>query len=139
MMPRLIWKVPVDDERFVNFGLTYIPLTGDAACRFQDHVRQTRSNGGPSVGELGRAVLAGKLRIKDIDTVDNYKLIQIEDYVAQVGQGAVPDHAKDRLCRNDLAVVLLRKIWERELRCLAGGGAIKRWSRPAHFDMMAQE
>jgi 5,5'-dehydrodivanillate O-demethylase len=139
MMPRLIWKVPVDDENFVSFGLTYIPLTGSTAEKFQEHVRQTRSGGGASVGELGRAVLAGKLRIRDIEAMDNYKLIQVEDYVAQVGQGAVPDHSKDSLCRNDLAVVLLRKIWERELRCLVEGRGIKQWSRSEHFDMMAQD
>jgi hypothetical protein len=59
--------------------------------------------------------------------------------VAQVGQGATPDHAKDRLCRNDIAIVLLRKIWERELRGLVDGRSLKKWHRPEAFDMMAQE
>jgi 5,5'-dehydrodivanillate O-demethylase len=83
--------------------------------------------------------LAGKLRIRDVEVPDVYKLIQVEDYVAQVGQGATPDHAKDRLCRNDIAVVLLRKIWERELRALVDGRPLKQWRRPESFDMMAQE
>jgi 5,5'-dehydrodivanillate O-demethylase len=74
----------------------------------------------------------------DVVTSDVYKLIQIEDYVAQVGQGATPDHTKDRLCRNDIAIVLLRKIWERELRALVENRPLKVWSTSDGFNMMAQ-
>lgn len=139
VMPRLVWQVPVDDGNFVSFVVTYIPLTGDKAQRVHELRSQMQRDDGASPQELGSAILAGNLRITDVDVPDVYKLIQVEDYVAQVGQGTTPDHSKDRLCRNDIAVVLLRKIWERELHAIVEGGAEKHWHRPESFDMMAQE
>jgi 5,5'-dehydrodivanillate O-demethylase len=139
VMPRLVWQVPIDDQSFVAFVVTYIPLTGDKAEKVHELRRRIQKDDGPAPQEIGSAILAGKLRICDVEVPDVYKLIQVEDYVAQVGQGATPDHAKDRLCRNDIAVVLLRKIWERELRALLEGRSLKQWRRPELFDMMAQE
>jgi 5,5'-dehydrodivanillate O-demethylase len=139
VMPRLVWQVPIDDQNFVAFVVTYIPLTGDKAEKVHELRRQIQKDDGPTPQEIGSAILAGKLRIRDVEVPDVYKLIQVEDYVAQVGQGATPDHAKDRLCRNDIAIVLLRKIWERELRALVDGRTLKQWRRPECFDMMAQE
>ena len=139
VMPRLVWQVPIDDQSFEAFVVTYIPVTGNKAERVHELRSHMLRDDGPSPQELGKAILAGKLRIRDVEVPDVYKLIQVEDYVAQVGQGQTPDHSKDRLCRNDIAVVLLRKIWERELRALIEGRPLKRWARPASFDMMIQE
>jgi len=55
----------------------------------------------------------------------------VEDYVAQVGQGSIADHADYHLGRNDVVVILLRKLWERELRALAEGKPLKQWKPPA--------
>jgi 5,5'-dehydrodivanillate O-demethylase len=139
VMPRLVWQVPIDDQSFVAFVVTYIPLTGQKAEKVRELRRQNQKDEGPTAQQSGSAVLAGKLRIQDIDVPDLYKLIQIEDYVAQVGQGGTPDHAKDRLCRNDIAVVLLRKIWKRERRAIVDGRPLKQWCRPESFNMIAQE
>ena len=138
-MPRLVWQVPIDDQNFTSFVVTYIPLTGDGAERFWQLKREMHRDEGPSPQQLGRAVLAGRLRIPDVTVPDVYRLIQVEDYVAQVGQGATPDHSRDRLRSSDIAVLLLRKIWERELRSLVENRRLKEWRRPPAFDMMAQE
>jgi 5,5'-dehydrodivanillate O-demethylase len=138
IMPRLVWQVPIDDQNFVSFVVTHIPVTGERAEKVHQLRRQMQHDDGPSPQELGSAILAGKLRIRDVTVPDVYKLIQVEDYVAQVGQGPTPDHAKDRLCINDIAVVLLRKIWERELGALLDGRPLKSWRRPESFDMMEQ-
>ena len=128
-----------DDQHFVSFVVTHIPLTGEKAERVHELRRQMQRDDGPSPQELGSAILAGNLHIRDVKVPDVYKLIQVEDYVAQVGQGATPDHAKDRLCINDIAIVLLRKIWEREIAALLDDRPLKQWCRPASFDMMGQE
>jgi 5,5'-dehydrodivanillate O-demethylase len=138
IMPRLVWQVPIDDQNFVAFVVTYIPLTGEKAKKFHALRREIQHKDGIAPQEVGNAILAGKLRMTDVVTSDVYKLIQIEDYVAQVGQGAIPDHTKDRLCRNDIAIVLLRKIWERELRALVENRPLKVWSTSDGFNMMAQ-
>lgn len=138
VMPRLVWQVPIDDQSFTSFVVTHIPVTGERAEKVHELRRQIQRDDGPSPQELGSRILAGNLRIRDVKVADVYKLIQVEDYVAQVGQGETPDHAKDRLCRNDIAIVLLRKIWERELGALLAGRPLKPWRRPLSFDMMAQ-
>lgn len=139
VMPRLVWQLPIDDRNFEAFVVTHIPVTGSKAARVHELRSQMQQDNGPSPQELGQAILVGKLRIRDVEVPDVYKLIQVEDYVAQVGQGETPDHSQDRLCRNDIAVVLLRKVWERELRALVEGRPLKRWARSESFNMMAQE
>ena len=61
-------------------------------------------------------------------------LTRIEDYVAQVGQGAMADHAQFHLGRNDAVVILFRKIWERELRALSEGRPTKEWKALSKAD-----
>ena len=60
-------------------------------------------------------------------------LINIQDIVAQVGQGRLVDRAEDRLGRSDVMVILLRKLWERELRALAEGRPLTAWHRPPNL------
>jgi hypothetical protein len=52
------------------------------------------------------------------------------DHVAQEGQGAIPDRDAERLGRSDVAIILLRRIWRRELSARAAGGELKQWRRP---------
>jgi 5,5'-dehydrodivanillate O-demethylase len=139
IMIRLLWRVPVTDESHKSYFINYLPLKGEAAERYQKRQRQRhRLDEGPSVVELGNAVLAGKLRLQDIEVADAYKLVQVEDYVAQAAQGVICDRSKDRPGRKDAAVILLRKIFEREVRCLAEGRPLKEWRLPGSFRMMAE-
>ncbi len=138
MNNRLLWRVPIDDNNCIAFGWTITPLTGDKAKEFQQRRQQVPRTPGPSVAELGDAVLTGKLRIKDIGNIDNYKLILVEDYIAQVGQGTMVNHPNDHLHRTDVAIILLRKIWERELRALAEGRPVKPWKRPESLNLWAE-
>jgi 5,5'-dehydrodivanillate O-demethylase len=46
-----------------------------------------------------------------------------------VAQGAIPDRNEEHLGRSDVGVILLRKIWRRELEAMAKGQPIKRWTR----------
>jgi 5,5'-dehydrodivanillate O-demethylase oxygenase subunit len=73
-------------------------------------------------------VLRGELRMQDL--TGRPDMITIQDYVSQVGQGAIADRERERLGRSDVGVILLRKIWERELRALAEGRPLKEWRVP---------
>jgi 5,5'-dehydrodivanillate O-demethylase len=64
-----------------------------------------------------------------------FNQISVQDYVAQVGQGEILNHAADHLGRSDAVIVLLRSIWARELRALAEGRQTKQWRYPAHFEL----
>ncbi len=130
---RLLWRVPIDDEHCASLGTNFIPLTGDAANEYrenQENRQQPKSDTALSDIALGEAVIAGKLRIQNMDIKENYKLISVEDYAAQVGQGRIVDHTNYHLGRNDVAVILLRKLWERELKALAEGRPLKQWMLP---------
>ena len=73
-------------------------------------------------------MLAGKLHMAEVKKQTNLKnLTSLEDYIVQVGQGAIADRVNERLGRMDVGVILLRKIWERELQALADGRPLKQW------------
>jgi len=75
---------------------------------------------------LVRAILAGTLRLSDIDP-NRIDFVMLEDEIAQTGQGAIAMRGNEHLGRSDRGVFLLRKIWERELRKLAEGKPVKQW------------
>jgi 5,5'-dehydrodivanillate O-demethylase oxygenase subunit len=85
-----------------------------------------------SVTQMCEAVISGKLRFQDLDSFfrDKIALVHSQDYVAQVGQGALADRAQDHLGRSNTGVILFRKIWERELCALANGRPLKKWVLP---------
>ena len=119
---RLLIRVPVDDDSFVRFVVSLLPLTGEAAEEFLKGRSQVRAEMKTSPVEVANAVLAGKMHIEDIDPrLSSYYLFWIEDYVAQVGGGTIVDRSKEHLGRVDEGVIQLRRIWRRELQALAEG------------------
>jgi len=64
------------------------------------------------------------------DVTDPSILTNVEDFVAQVGQGTIADRDHERLGRSDQLVILFRKLWSRELRALAEGRPLTQWRRP---------
>lgn len=124
------WRVPIDDVTHASFNLSLVHVTGEAAERYREARRQQRSAaaGLPSAREVADAILAGKLSLQDID--ERPDVVNIQDHVAQEGQGAIPDRSSERLGRSDGAIILARRIWMRELRALAEGKPLKRWSFP---------
>lgn len=71
-------------------------------------------------------VLSGK------STFERITNPRLQDTVICVGQGAIADRSVDRLGTSDAAVILLRKIWRRELRLLAEGRPLTQFTFP-HF------
>ncbi len=81
--------------------------------------------------ELAVKVLAGEMHVDELnDYRGKTKVVSAQDYVAQVGQGAIADRPNEHLGRTDVGVILLRKMWTRELRALAEGRPLKQWKRP---------
>ena len=78
---------------------------------------------------LTEEILAGKIRVQDLDP--KYPgLFNVQDNVAMAGQGRIVDRSKDRLGQSDVGVILIRKLYDRELRALAQGKPLKKWKRP---------
>jgi len=88
-----------------------------------------------SVAEDIQTVLAGKAEYhkQHIAVARRPDLVRLQDGVTVVGQGAIADRSKDRLGASDASVILLRKIWSRELRALREGGPLTPFERPGEL------
>ena len=123
----LIFKVPVDDDRHLHFEVRMMPYSGDQGRQWLERRRAQRAKDAIDRLDLVRAVLDGRLRLDDIDP-NRTDHVLIEDEVAQTGQGAIANRTREHLGRGDIGIVLLRKLWERELRALADGRPLKQWT-----------
>jgi 5,5'-dehydrodivanillate O-demethylase len=123
----MVFKVPVDDENHVHFEVRSIPFTGDRANEWLQRRREKRAKEAANRADLVREVLKGRLHLNDIDP-NRTDYVMFEDEIAQTGQGSVPDRSDEHLGRSDAGVILLRKIWERELRAFAAGRPTKAWT-----------
>jgi len=120
------WRVPVDDESMMTYA---IRLRGGAKASDAGGQHGQRAIE-PSPLQVTEDVLAGKLRIQDLDP-DYPGLFQVQDNVALAGQGRITDRSQDWLGQSDKGIILLRRIYERELGALADGRPLKDWKRPA--------
>jgi 5,5'-dehydrodivanillate O-demethylase oxygenase subunit len=139
LMPNMIYiKVAPEDAQtdwvdyhlhHRSFNLSLAHVTGEAAERYRERQRQrdARLAELPSPNDLAAAVLRGELRVHDIEDYAN--IVQVQDTVAQVGQGVIADREHERLGRSDATLILLRRLWARELRALGEGQPLKQWSR----------
>jgi 5,5'-dehydrodivanillate O-demethylase len=99
-------------------------MSGEAAERFRQR-RAQQPRDPRSVAELGAAVRRGAIQLDELK--DHPDLVGIQDDVAQLGQGAIADRENEYLGRSDVGIVLLRRLWLRELDALAAGRALKTW------------
>lgn len=135
----LAWKVPVDDESYHNFNLTIAHVTGDAAERYRAHpqnpANQRRGEQWAEIKRLGDEILAGRLRLTEKDVGELAKSVNLQDYVAQRGQGVIVDRVHERLGQSDKIVILLRKLWSREMSKLANGEPVTQWHWPGYLEV----
>jgi 5,5'-dehydrodivanillate O-demethylase oxygenase subunit len=116
----LAFRVPIDDENMQTLSVALRPASGNQGPRKKLE---------PDPLEVTADILAGKIRIQDIDP--NYPgLFVVQDNVALAGQGRIVDRSRDWLGQSDKGIILLRKLWERELKKIADGKPIKAWHRP---------
>jgi 5,5'-dehydrodivanillate O-demethylase len=122
------WRVPVNDLQYVSFNVNMVHLNGDAAQRYLTARAEALAKASATPAELAPDVLAGKTVIEDV----KHRIpdvVRLQDDVVLVAQGAIPDRSRDHLGRSDVGVILLRKIWRRELGALVKGQPLKRWAR----------
>jgi 5,5'-dehydrodivanillate O-demethylase len=121
----LLWFVPIDDEHHNLIRIAYISDTGPAA---DEEMEQKMRDYFPSVREEAAAVLGGKKTMQDL--AKRRDLLHIQDHVILAGQGAIVDRSKERLGRSDGPLIMMRKIWSRELRALADDKPLTPFTRP---------
>jgi 5,5'-dehydrodivanillate O-demethylase len=132
---RAAWRVPVDDDTHLSFGVNLRHLRGDAAKRYREaqaeeqaHMRSLRLE---PADDVARQILAGRRSLEDPDILARPDLVNIQDCVAQMGQPKVEEGPFEHLGRSDRGVILFRQMWLRELSALAEGRPLKRWRVPS--------
>ena len=113
--------VPVDDEHTAQFSARCAPLTGAAAAEFQ---KWFEGNPRYNPADNGQYLFT---QAPNFDFHDSIRLVAAQDYVAQIGQGSVVDRSKEKLGKSDAGVILLRKIFRREMEAIRKGLRSKKW------------
>ncbi|QZY47147.1 MULTISPECIES: Rieske 2Fe-2S domain-containing protein [Mycolicibacterium] len=126
-----LWNVPIDDENHMMFFLFIAAhLPPDVGARVAAGVREGRkylSQLRP-VDDIIRAVLSGRERWEDIE--DRPDQVLIEDGVVLLGQGVLPDRSLNRLGSSDAAIILLRRLYARELAAIEAGHPLTKFPTP---------
>jgi 5,5'-dehydrodivanillate O-demethylase oxygenase subunit len=112
----LFWYVPIDDESHLHVLIMVY------------HTKRRERPEGTPVHEEIDAILSGRKNWEDIANHPN--IIRIQDGVAICGQGKIEDRSRERLGRSDAAVVMLRRLWRRELALLAAGKPVTQFGTP---------
>jgi 5,5'-dehydrodivanillate O-demethylase oxygenase subunit len=129
-MRTLFWYVPIDDSSHFHVQVTSGPPFVTDSMRLELQMPH-------SVKDEILAVLAGKSNVHKEPPTPGKRtpnLVRIQDGVTIAGQGVIADRSQDHLGASDAGVILLRKIWRRELRSLATGKQLVPFVRPHKFD-----
>jgi 5,5'-dehydrodivanillate O-demethylase oxygenase subunit len=134
------WKTPIDDLSHTSFTVELFPVTGEEAERLKARREAWFAKGGHQVDpELTNEILAGRLRLHDVERErTDVNLTHLQDDVTQIGQGAIRDRTQEHLGRSDGHVVLLRKLFEREMRAFAEGRPLTQWYLPDDLGLTAE-
>jgi 5,5'-dehydrodivanillate O-demethylase len=125
------WRVPVDDRSHVTIGAAHYHVEEKDVDALVANVAREREKMAklPKPVDLAMAVLTGRMRSSDIEMRDPPSdMAIIQDYYAQIGQGAIADRTRERLTPSDLGVAMLRRLYEREMRAILRGNAPTRWA-----------
>src|SRR5947207_13935443 len=120
---------PIDEETNRWFITNLVGVSGAAKETYlekRDQYRRKQATMGPAE-ELAREAMARRVRFSEIEHPDR---VRVQDIAVQAGQGAIADRSNERLGRSDAAIILWRKILERELRAMHQGRQLKKW-KPA--------
>ena len=129
---RLLYYLPVNDERMMCYTVDFVYVTGDDAEAYRKRRQVELDLGFAPLEEMAEEILAGKMTLEGMDTsLSTYQTFRIEDYVTIVGQGRIAPREMEHLGRVDAQNILIRKIFNREMKALAEGQPLKEWALPA--------
>lgn len=122
----LMWFVPIDDNRHMQFWLHRVRAEGEVAQRIQERRERRRREIDIAHQDIAEDVVSGRLNIRDVDPA-RVDMVQLQDDIAQIGQGRIVDRSREQLGRADVGVVAIRRLWLREIGAMLDGSGLKRW------------
>ena len=113
-----VWAVPIDDARTMRFRIySTEPVDEATAARIRGDLDFEPT-------EHAQALFSGNLL-----GLSDQSIISAQDYVAVRGQGAICDRSQENLSSSDAGIIMLRKLFLRELIAITEGAQLKTWSR----------
>jgi 5,5'-dehydrodivanillate O-demethylase len=112
----LFWYVPIDDESHLHFLIMVY------------HTKRRERPEATPIHEEIEALLSGQKTWEDVAKHPN--IIRIQDGASICGQGKIEDRSREQLGRSDAALVMLRRMWRRELELLATGQPVTQFGTP---------
>jgi len=120
---RGVWNVPVDDTHTMKIGVYAIPSEGPE--RDQATIDHFAKYGDYNPADHHDTLFVQREWPED----PSLQLTPAQDYVAIRGQGAIADRMHERLGKSDTGIVLLRRLFWREMELMKSGAPTKQWHR----------
>jgi 5,5'-dehydrodivanillate O-demethylase len=116
-----VWAVPIDDHRTLRFTV----YAFDAAAA--DVARQFAEDPDREFNPADHAEqLFGAHKVPQVSAPE---VLSAQDYVAIRGQGIIADRSRELLSTSDAGIVLLRRVFLRELEAIGSGQPTKQWTK----------
>jgi 5,5'-dehydrodivanillate O-demethylase oxygenase subunit len=125
---RGVWNVPVDDTHTYKIGVYAIERSTPEQDRATLEHFETYGDYNPA--DHHDELFFDKRWPED----PSLQLTPAQDYVAMMGQGAIVDRRSERLGQSDAGIMLLRRIFWREMDAIRDGRPTKRWRRLEHAE-----
>ncbi len=127
---KAVWTVPINDTANASFDVSLTPLEGEEATAYE-RSRAVQETEAENRWDLAEKILAGEMTLEDLpDDMSAYTSFTIEDYVTQVGQGPVRGRGEELLAPSDMRLVMLRRLWLREVSAMLAGKPLTDWRMP---------
>jgi 5,5'-dehydrodivanillate O-demethylase len=128
---KIVFTVPVNDQKFVSFDVTCTPLLGMEGRAYAEARYSQQEADDKTRWNIAEKIIAGEMAIEDLpNDIQANTCFEIEDYVTQVGQGTVAGRPQEHLGPTDNRVALLRRLWIREVTAMIDGKPMKNWKIP---------
>ncbi len=128
---KMTWTLPVNDGTFVSFDVTHTPLIGEEARAYEKSRYEQQEAEAEVRWDLAEKIIAGEMKPENLPPeMSAYTSFSIEDYATQVGVGPIAGRTKEHMGSTDVKVVLLRRLWLREVSALAEGRPLTEWKIP---------
>ena len=102
-----------------------------AARNIESFHRQQQEAEAETRWDLAEQILNGEMTLEDLpDDMGAYTSFAIEDYTTQVGQGPVRGRGQENLAPTDTRLVMMRRLWTREVSALAADQPLTDWKIP---------
>jgi len=118
------WMVPVDDYNTRRLSVSFSEVSGEGAERLRNYIANEWPQYNPA--DHHDELFYERILPQEVEFGLN-GVTNAQDYVAQIGQGAIADRAHERLGQSDQGIIFQRNIFLRELRKLKEGLPLKDW------------